>query len=668
MLSMGFKIPLASACIFAASLVSGWTAPSAAEELWYDKVEPLFDKNCFKCHGGVKQKGGLDLRSLQNILKGGESGPAIFPGRPDQSHIFQFTHAGSDPHMPPDEKKQLSPGEIAVIKEWIAKLPPAKSLAVLTNANGVSDYLAALTKQQKPNWTPPPGLAAPEVIDSFIALGWHDRRVKPAPLTDDATFARRIYLDIAGRIPTTAEAEDFLKSGDKNKRAVLVDKLLRTEDYARHFAEIYDVVLLGRRGDRVEGRRKANHWFEYLESAFKQNRPWDQMVRDLVVSRPAKPEEKGAVVYLYERKDNFQEMAEAIAPLAFGVQIGCAQCHNHPLAAEIEQRHYWGLVAALNRSKNVDAKSGPGIAEAATGGFVSFANLKKESQPAVLAFLNGKIVQEKRPAEGEKEKDIPDLYLVPPAKEKEKPENPAVPKFSRRGALAEAVTHDNPMLARAFVNRIWALMLGRGLVQPVDQMDSRHRPSHPDLLDWLARDFEASRFDVKRLIRNIALSRAYQLDSKWKGPNPPLANAFARALEKPLSAEQLYRSLLVASGQEFKAGGQSAEELRQTVIARFPDLFASEHNASLQQALFFSNSPLVDGLLKKQPTSTTAVLLEIENLDRRIGQAFRIVLGRAPEQDELANARGFLAKREKEAGTKQFVWALLASAEFQVNH
>src|SRR5205814_708313 len=192
-------------------------------------------------------------------------------------------------------------------------------------------------------------------------------------------------------------------------------------------------------------------------------------------------------------------MAEAIAPLAFGVQIGCAQCHNHPLAAEIEQRHYWGLVAALNRSKNVDAKSGPGISESATGGFVSFANLKKESQPAVLAFLNGKIVPEKRPAEGEKEKDVPELYVVPPAKEKEKPENPAVPKFSRRAALAEAVTHDNPMLARAFVNRVWALLLGRGIVQPVDQMDSRHRASHPVLLAWLAHDFEANGFAVKRL-------------------------------------------------------------------------------------------------------------------------------------------------------------------------
>jgi hypothetical protein len=665
---MRIRVLLAFACAFSTSLISGWAAPSAAQELWYDKVEPLFDKNCFKCHGGVKQKGGLDLRSLQNILRGGEHGPAIFPGRPDESHIFQFAHPGADPHMPPDEKKQLAPGEIAIIKDWISKLPAAKSLASLTNANGVSDYLAAMHRQQKPNWTPPPGMTAPQVIDSFIALGWHDRKVKPAPLADDATFVRRAFLDIAGRIPTPGETDEFLKNGAKNKRTLLVDKLLGTDDYARHLAEIFDVVLLGRRGDRVEGRRKANHWFEYLETAFRENRAWDKVVRDLIVCRPGKPEEKGAVVYLYERKDNFQEMAEAIAPLAFGVQIGCAQCHNHPLAAEIEQRHYWGLVAALNRSKNVDSKSGPGIAEAATGGFVSFANLKKESQPALLALLNGKVVDEKRPAPGEKEKDLPELYVVPPAKEKERPESPAVPKFSRRAALADAVTHDNPMLARALVNRIWALMLGRGLVQPVDQMDSRHRPSHPDLLDWLARDFEASGCNVKRLVRNIALSRVYQLDSRWKGPNPPLPNAFARALEKPLTAEQLYRSLLVASGQDLKAVGQDADGLRQSVIARFPDVFVSEHNASLQQALFFSNSPLMDGLLKKQPGNTTGTLVTISDLEARIDKAFRIVLGRPPEKDELANARAFLAKRDPEAGVKQFVWALLASAEFQVNH
>ena len=665
---MRLRFLVVFACVFAASLISGSAASSAADELWYDKIEPLFDKNCFKCHGGVKQKGGLDLRSLQNILRGGESGPAIVPGKPDQSHIFQFSHAGADPHMPPDEKKQLTSSEIEVIREWIGKLPAVKSLASLTNGNGVANYLAALSRQQKPNWTPPAGMAAPEVIDAFIAIGWHNRKVKPAPLTDDPTFARRLYLDLAGRIPTPEEAEQFATSSDRNKRAALVDKLLAGDEYARHMAEIYDVVLLGRRGDRIENRRKSNHWFEYLEASFKENRPWDQMVRDLVVSRPTKPETKGAVVYLYERRDNFQEMAEAIAPLAFGVQIGCAQCHNHPLAAEIEQRHYWGLVAALNRSKNVEAKSGPGIAESATGGFVSFANLKKESQPALLAFLNGKVVQEKRPAEGEKEKDIPELYLIPPAKEKEKPENPAVPRFSRRAALAEAITHDNPMLARAVVNRIWALMLGRGIVQPVDQMDSRHRPSHPDLLDWLAQDFEKSGFDMKRLIRNIARSRTYQLDSKWTGSNPPAPAAFARALEKPLSAEQLFRSLLVASGQQPPIRAEESDSLRQTIIARFPDLFASENNASLQQALFFSNSPLLNGLLKKEAHNTTGTLLEITDPDRRIERAFQIVLGRVPEKDELACARSFLAKKEKEAGVKQFVWALLASAEFQVNH
>ena len=133
---------------------------------------------------------------------------------------------------------------------------------------------------------------------------------------------------------------------------------------------------------------------------------------------------------------------------------------------------------------------GPGVAESATGGFISFANLKKESQPATLAFLNGVVVPERRPVDGEKESDTPDLYVVPPPRKRRSLFEPAVPKFSRRAALADAVTRNNPQMAKAFVNRIWAMLLGHGLVTPVDQLDSAHRPSHPDLLNWLASDFE----------------------------------------------------------------------------------------------------------------------------------------------------------------------------------
>lgn len=665
-LPMYARVFVLTTCLLAASLGQGWSAPSAAEDLWYEKVEPLFDKHCFKCHGGVKQKGGLDLRSLENMLKGGESGPALLPGKPSQSHIVEYLLPGADPHMPPDQKKQLTPAEIALVQEWVAKLPPAKSLSALTNANGVADYLASSRKLQKPAWTPSPGMSAPEVIDGFVSLGWRERKIKAAPLADDAVFVRRVYLDLIGRIPTAAETGEFLQDKKPGARTRLVDKLLAREEYAQRMAEVFDVVLMRRRGDRAERMRRENGWLSYLQKAFQQNRPWDQMVREIISARTTKAEDAGAAWFLYERRDSHQEMAEAIAPIAYGVQIGCAQCHNHPLAAEIEQRHYWGLVAAFNRSKNVDATSGKGVAESATGGFVSFANLKKESQPALLAFLNGKVVEEKRPAEGEKEKDLPELYEIPPAKEKEKAAKPAAPKFSRRAALAEAATHDNPMLARAFVNRMWALLIGRGIVHPVDQMDSRHRASHPDLLDWLSQDFEQSGYNIKRLVRNIVLSRTYQLDSRWKGVNPPPLNAFARGLEKPLSAEQLYRSLLVATGQELKKGG--AEDLRKAVVAKYPDLFASEYNPSLQQALFLSNSPLIDGLLKSGSTNTTSRLLTLKDQDARIQEAFQLVLGRKPEKDELEQAKAFLAGRPAESGIKNFVWALVASAEFQVNH
>lgn len=159
-------------------------------------------------------------------------------------------------------------------------------------------------------------------------------------------------------------------------------------------------------------------------------------MRGFITARPERPEDKGAVWFLFERKNEHQQIAEALAPIIYGTRIDCAQCHDHPLAAEIKQGHYWGLVAAFNRSKNVEA--GPSaVREMASGGFMNFTNLKKESQPASITLLTGKVISEARPEND----DLSGLYLDPMAKVK-------VPKFSRRAALAEAATRDNPLLAR----------------------------------------------------------------------------------------------------------------------------------------------------------------------------------------------------------------------------
>ncbi|MCX6870967.1 MAG: DUF1553 domain-containing protein, partial [Verrucomicrobia bacterium] len=422
----------------------------------------------------------------------------------------------------------------------------------------------------------------------------------------------------------------------------------------------------------AEAQRHDHRWNEFLEASFRENRPWDGLVRDLIVARPARPEQQGLVQFLYERQNNPQAMAEAVAPLVFGVQIGCAQCHDHMVAREIKQAHYWGMVAAFNRSKNVDSEAGPGLAESAIGGFVSFANLKKESQQARLVFFNGRSIDEPWPAEGVKEVDAPEKYRVAPPKGKERALAPADPQFSRRQALAEAVTRGNPLLARAAVNRIWAMFLGRGLVHPVDLMDSQHAPSHPELLDWLAQDFEHSGYDLRRLIRNLVLSRSYQLDSRPAAGKPPADEAFARAIEKPLSAEQLGRSLILATGP-WKADGKSGSarddaSVRRALVRDFPNLFAPEYNATLQQALFLSNSPILEPLLQPQAGNLAERLSALLDDKTRVKTAFQAVLGRSPDREEFQASLAYLADHPGQGGRSQFLWALMSGAEFQVNH
>jgi hypothetical protein len=728
---------------------------AADDPLWASHIEPLLKEHCAECHNPAKTKSGLDLSSLQTILRGGDRGAAVLPGRPNESNLYKFLTSDSDPHMPPAKHKPLGEEEIGLIKKWIQDLPVvASAQRAQDSTNGLAATNLAAVAKPRITWKPPANLPPARAADRFLEVAWKLDKVKPGPRADDSAFARRAYLDLAGRIPTPQEAGVFLKDQAKDKRARLIETLLASDEYPRQMREVFDAVLMTRRGADWEDQRANQKWFAFLEDAFRSNRPWNEIVRDLIVARPARPEDHGAVWYLYERQNNPQAIAEALAPVVFGLQVKCAQCHDHMVAREIKQAHYWGMVAAFNRSKNVDTPNGPGIAESAIGGFVSFANLKKESQPALLTFFNGRKIDEAWPKDGEKETDSSALYLVPPPQAKEgesskkpgrravqKADQPAVPKFSRRQAFAEAVTRDNPLLARAMVNRIWAMLFGRGLVHPVELMDSKHPPSHPELLDWLARDFERNGCDVKRLIRTLCNTRAYQLDSRTpfnsgagfqpaagrparevglearlagKMPAPPAPrppakpippDSFARALDKSLSAEQLFRSVLVATGNrpdsEGKIAGRSEKELRHAFVAQFPDLFPAEYNATLFQAMFLSNSQLFDQLLVPRegnlasrlvgqasslptPASPPRSLTRAgspagrqdacpttspDNLAHaRVHEAFLAIFGREPDGEELRECAGYLAGRSPEAGVKQLLWAMLSSAEFQLNH
>lgn len=648
-------------------------APAAGPDLWSAHIEPLLKEHCHECHNPTRSKSGLDLTSLQAILRGGERGSAVIPGRPSDSNLYKSLVADADPHMPPGKRKSLAADEVTLIRQWIEQLATRTAAEPSTNAAEVVP--ASAPSAPRITWQPPSDAPPARVIDRFLELAWKRDRVSPAALAEDRTFVRRVHLDLAGRIPTEAEATEFLRDRARDKRARLVDRLLAGDDYPRHLREVFDPVLMGRRGPEWEERRAAQKWFAFLEDAFRRNRPWPEVVREVIVARPGRPEDRGAVWFLYERENNPQAVAEALAPVVFGVQIKCAQCHDHMVAREIKQAHYWGMVAAFNRSRNIETPAGPAVGESAIGGFVSFANLRKEALPARLIFFNGRRVDETWPAEGERENDSPDRYVVAPGEGRPTPGAAAVPKFSRREAFADAVTRDNPLLARAMVNRLWALFFGRGLVHPVEQMDSKHPASHPELLDWLARDFQRSGGDVKRLVRALCNSRAYQLDTRpprsWKTkPAPP--ELFARAQDKPLSAEQLFRSLLVATGHAADTrglvAGQAEPRLRRAFVRQFPDLFPTEYNATLQQALFLANSELFDQLLAPHPGNLLARLANLPDAPARVRAAFAAVYGRDPEPDELRECAAHLEARAAEPGLKQLLWALLTSAEFQLNH
>jgi hypothetical protein len=666
--------------MLARSVTPGAPSPDAANRLWFTHVLPVLADNCFKCHGNIEMKSGLSLMTPAEVLKGGDSGPAVVPGKPEKSLLFQVLQPSADPHMPP-KGKQLAPEQIAIIRRWIEKLSPADVAAATNQSATTASSPSPLFR--KSQWQPPKGASVPQAIDQLVEKRWRELKLKPSAVCDERTFARRVYLDLAGRIPTPEELNHFLTDKRRDKRAALVDQLLATPDYAVHMREVFDVVFMERgafesaRERRKQGARPklADRWEDYLEWSFRENRSWNAIAREIVFARPANDEKRGAIQFLYARKDNAQQMAEAAGSAFLGLQLKCAQCHDHPLAPEIKQSHYWGMVAAFNRSKAVDTGAGPGVAEAAIGGFIKFTNLKGGSTDALVRFLDDKVVEEPRPKDGEKENDAAEKYAnATPIGDGKNLKQVPVPKFSRREQLANWLSEtNNPLLARAFVNRTWAMLLGRGFVHPVDRMDSSRAPSHPELLDWLADDFARSGYDVKRLIRNITATRVYQLASRPAGNTRPPDDSFACALDKPLSAEVFARSALIATGhepgEEGAVSGFDFAQAQKVFAEVFPDVFPAENVSSLRQSLFLSNNKTLDSLTKSSATNGLAQLGSVSD-EAKVKQLFVRVLGRNPDRDEMSRSLDYLRARSNEpsAATRQLLWALIASAEFRINH
>jgi hypothetical protein len=315
---------------------------------------------------------------------------------------------------------------------------------------------------------------------------------------DDLAFLRRIHLDLAGRIPTVDQSRAFLADTSPDKRAKEVDRLLASPGYARHMALVFDVMLMERRGGVHVKSDELRAW---LRTAFEQNRPYREIARDFIAADGTPEKQRAASAFFLERTAEPNLMTREVGRMFFGIDLQCAQCHDHPNIDDYLQTDYYGLYAFVGRTSlfRPDAKK-PALLAESPSGVASFKSVFTDRQAITGPRAPGSVeVTEAVFSPG-------DEYKIRPAKTVR-----GIPKFSRREKLAELIgAGGNRYFDRNIANRLWAIMLGRGLVHPVDQHHSDNPPTIPELLDLLSTEFAKSDYNMRSLLREIALTDIYQ--------------------------------------------------------------------------------------------------------------------------------------------------------------
>ena len=322
-----------------------------------------------------------------------------------------------------------------------------------------------------------------------------------ANIASDNEFLRRVYINLVGRSPNVEELKLFIDSSDPNKRALAIDKLLGSEEFDKYFASVLDVMFMERRSGK---RVTQSEWQSFLHKSMQQKWSFDQIVQ-AILTADGTGESRGAAKFLLERNVEPNALARDVGRIFLGRDLQCAQCHDHPTIVDYEQSEYYGIFAFVNRSYlfEEDTKEKKAFVGEKAEGDTQFSSVFSPDDSSHTApRLLGELTLEAEPRfEGEQ------AYVIAPSKK-----GAGVPKFSRRAQLARLITHPaNHNFSKNVVNRLWKHLLGYGLVDPVDFHHGDNLPSHPALLEMLAEEFVNSDFDFRQLLRQIALSKTYQL-------------------------------------------------------------------------------------------------------------------------------------------------------------
>ncbi|MHC4923240.1 MAG: DUF1553 domain-containing protein [Planctomycetota bacterium] len=517
------------------------------------------------------------------------------------------------------------------------------------------------------------------LIDNAVIEVLEEEGIRPGDASSDTEFLRRVSLDIAGVPPTEREVREFLASKDPDKRQVKIEELLHTDYFADHMADRFKKLIIGSGQQRRYGGSEA--FQDWLAGYFRENRGLDALVTDVITATGATSENPATAFTMKFRQGGIPaDIAGTTSRIFLGVQIQCAQCHNHPYE-RWTMEDFAGMASFFNyvQPRRVDREN-------PRAGFTV-----QDPTPQQLR---------RRGRRGGKGADI-------------RVAADADPKFlgsglyedrdgtTRRAALAEWITdRDNPYFAKAIVNRVWSWHFGRGIVSPVDDFRSDNVPSHPGILNSLALGFAESGYDLRFLVRAITYSDTYQrtsqvptnVDASDVYAVRTLDVTYARGPVKPLTAEQVFDSLMRVTGVDDtlrRSNRQNFQRAKQQLLRQF--IFVLDDDEMNESEAFAGTIPqglmLMNGTLTQIGTRTGGarnrndrmgalarfsalprLLAQTSDPKTRIKRIYLTTLGREPTRDEFRRAAKFGSGGKGDQPWEDLFWALLNCSEFMSNH